>query len=128
MTTSFDVPTSALEFDGADRARRALRVSGVGVTAMAEYLGITRETASRYINGKAEMPLQAMRLWALRTGVPFEWLRDGSIPSGPENPDGGGECAIRDLNPEPAGSGSSGASAQVVAFRAPKFTPGERAA
>lgn len=74
------------EWDMSDRARKALRVSGISVSAMAEYLGVTRETAGRYINGKAEMPLQTIRLWALHTGVPFEWLKTGEAP--PSGDDG----------------------------------------
>lgn len=68
------------EWDLSDRARKALRVAGISVTEMGEYLGVTRETAGRYINGKADMPLQTMRLWAMRTGVPFEWLKTGEAP------------------------------------------------
>ncbi len=69
------------EWDLSDRARKALRVADMSVSEMAEYLGITRETAGRYMNGKANMPLHAVRLWALRTGVPFEWLKTGEVPS-----------------------------------------------
>jgi len=77
-----------LEFDLPDRMRRALRVSGVSVNQMAEYLGVKPETCSRYINGRANPPLQTVRLWALRTGFPFVWLKDGEIPAGPTDPDG----------------------------------------
>ena len=71
---------------------------------MADYLGLTPYTVSRYINRKAEVPLQTLRLWALRTGVPFEWLETGKTPGG-NDPDGGGQWwAIRDSNPGPTGS------------------------
>lgn len=65
------------EFDQADRLKKALRHAGVSVSEMAEYLGITRETAGRYANHSTRVPLQTMRLWALRTGVPLEWLMTG---------------------------------------------------
>lgn len=90
MTNPQNHDLSALEFTRGDRARKALQFAGIGVSEMADYLGVTRETAGRYINDKAVMPLQTRRLWSLRTGVPFEWLETGDM------------CAIRDLNPEPA--------------------------
>ncbi|WP_228044889.1 helix-turn-helix domain-containing protein [Rhodococcus pyridinivorans] len=85
MTVSTtDVHTSIPEFDRADRMRKSLKHAGVSVNEMAEYLGITRETVSRYANhADVKVPLQTMRLWALRTGVPLEWLQSGTTPNGP---------------------------------------------
>ena len=71
------VPT----FDQADRMKKALRDVGMSTTEMAEFLGITRETAGRYMSGAAKVPLQTLRLWSLRTGVPMEWITDGVVPS-----------------------------------------------
>ena len=93
-----------LDFDVADRMRKSLRVSEVSVQEMAEYLGVQRNSVGRWINGHVNPSRQTLRLWALRTGVPFEWLetgRDARNPR-PDGPDGGEECAIRDSNPEPA--------------------------
>lgn len=67
----------SLEFDEADRMRKALRVSGVSVQEMADYLGVTRGTVSTWINGHIEPSTQTLMLWAMRTGVPFEWLTEG---------------------------------------------------
>jgi transcriptional regulator with XRE-family HTH domain len=67
------VPT----FDQADRMRRALRTSGVGVQEIADYLGVRRNTVSNWINGRVNPSTQTMRLWALRCGVPYEWLTTG---------------------------------------------------
>ncbi|MGV0868469.1 helix-turn-helix domain-containing protein [Corynebacterium kalidii] len=80
--------------------RKALEVSGVTALEMSEYLDISRFTVSRYINGKADAPLQAVRLWALRTGVPFEWLQTGKTPD-PDHPDGGSELLQLDSNQQP---------------------------
>lgn len=93
-----------LDFDVADRMRKSLRVSEVSVQEMADYLGVQRNSVGRWINGHTNPSRQTLRLWALRTGVPFEWLetgRDAERPR-PDGPDGGEECAIRDSNPEPA--------------------------
>ena len=46
---------------------------------MAEFLGVARNTVSTWINGRIEPSTQTKRLWALRTGVPFEWLDTGEV-------------------------------------------------
>lgn len=63
-----------LEFDLADRMRKALRVSDVSVQDMADFLGVTRGTVSTWINGHIHPSTQTLKLWAARTGVPYEWL------------------------------------------------------
>lgn len=78
---------SVPQFDLADRMRKALRTAGVGVQEMADYLGVSRNTVGTWINGKIDPSKQSVRLWALRTGVPFEWLLNGEIPS-PDGPGG----------------------------------------
>lgn len=102
MTTAHDI-YMVLEFDLADRMRKALRISGMGVSEMAEYLGVARNTVSTWINGKIRPSTQTLRLWALRTGVPYEWLLNGDAPHR-NNPDGGQSesCARRDSNPQPS--------------------------
>jgi transcriptional regulator with XRE-family HTH domain len=70
------------QFDVADRMRKALREGGLSVQEMAEYLEVSRNTVGRWINGKVPPSTSTLRLWALRTGVPFEWLRDGFLPTG----------------------------------------------
>jgi transcriptional regulator with XRE-family HTH domain len=68
------------EWDRADRMRKALRTSGVGVQQIADYLGVRRNTVSNWINGRINPSTQTLRLWALRTGVPYEWLTTGEPP------------------------------------------------
>lgn len=65
-----DVPV----FDTADRLRKALRTSGVGVQEIADYLGVSRNTVGAWINGRVTPGKGMVMLWALRTGAPFEWL------------------------------------------------------
>lgn len=98
MTNPVVIPPHLLEFNQNDRADKALKLSGVTGKEMAEYLGVTPSTVSRYINGKAAMPLQVTRLWALRTGVPFEWLETGKTPTGTD-PDGGESVGYQGLEP-----------------------------
>lgn len=81
--------SARLEFDLADRMRRALRISGLGVQEMAEYLGVARTSVSNWINGRIVPSRQTLRLWSIRTGVPLEWLEAGRAPVSPD--DGGPE-------------------------------------
>jgi transcriptional regulator with XRE-family HTH domain len=79
----------APEWDTADRMRKALRTSGVGSQEMADYLGVSRTSISNWIGGRVAPSRQTLRLWALRTGVSYEWLchgdayphRPGSAPA-----------------------------------------------
>lgn len=80
--------SSALEWDQADRMRKALRVSGVSNADMAEYLGVSRNSVSAWITGTSEPRVAFLRLFAMRTGVPFEWLKTGKAPSSPDGDDG----------------------------------------
>jgi transcriptional regulator with XRE-family HTH domain len=73
------------EWDLADRMRKALRQGGVSSMAMADHLGVTRQTVSTWLNGRHRPSTAALRVWASLTGVDFAWL-----------------CAARDSNPEPA--------------------------
>jgi transcriptional regulator with XRE-family HTH domain len=62
------------EWDLADRMRKSLRESGGGVQEMADYLDVSRTAVSSWINGRIRPTTQTLRLWAMRTGVPYEWL------------------------------------------------------
>ena len=91
------------QFDLADRMRKALRTSGVGVSEMAEYLGVTRTTAGNWINGRINPSKQSLRLWAMRTGVDFNWLVTGQSPHQLEADEGFALLPRLDSNQKPAG-------------------------
>lgn len=116
MTQSIEIDMIP-EFDTADRMRKSLRASNVGVQEMAEYLGVARNTVGNWINGRIEPSTQTLRLWALRTGVPFKWLQTGETPTG-NAPDGGSECPQSGSNRRPADYKSV-----VLAFPAPANRP-----
>lgn len=60
------------------RMRRALGHSGVSVQEMADELGVARTTLTRWMGDQGAPPRPAfLRVWALRTGVPYEWLVNG---------------------------------------------------
>ena len=75
------------EWDIGDRMRKSLRVAKMTNQDMADYLGVARETISTWLSGRITPTKQTTMLWAMRTGVPHEWITTG--------------CTPRDLNPEP---------------------------
>lgn len=94
-----------LEFDLADRMRKALRVSDVSVQEMADHLEMSRNTISSWINGRNTPRRRDLRDFALRAGVPLDWLQTGETP--PHDGDGvSGWYTPRDSNPEPTDSGT----------------------
>jgi transcriptional regulator with XRE-family HTH domain len=92
------------QWDLADRLAKALRVSGVGASEMAEHLGVHRNTVGGYLHGHHVPMRAALIVWALRTGVPLEWLTGQQPAPHPVGPVEGlaDECAVRELNPQPA--------------------------
>lgn len=60
------------------RMQRALAHAGVSVEEMAAELGVTRQTVSRWLNEHGAPPrIGYLKVWALRCGVPYEWLLSG---------------------------------------------------
>jgi transcriptional regulator with XRE-family HTH domain len=62
------------EWDLADRMRKALRESGTAVQEMADYLDVSRGTISNWTCGRIVPDTRTLRLWAMRTGVSYDWL------------------------------------------------------
>lgn len=65
----------------ADRLEKSLDVQKISVAAMAEFFGLHRNTISAWINGRTSPPIHAVKLWALRTGVSYAWLRGDPEPA-----------------------------------------------
>lgn len=82
--------TKDLSFDFADRLVKSLRVSRTGVSEMAEFLGVSRATVANWTSGRTKPTKGLQRAWAMRAGVPYEWLATGVLPSYDEDDGGGG--------------------------------------
>lgn len=81
-------PHSAVPaWDLSDRMAKALRHAGLGVQEMGEYLGISRNTVGNYLHGRTQPDKRTLRLWAIRCGVPLEWLEDGIVTEGDGPPE-----------------------------------------
>ena len=88
-----------------DRCRKAREVAGLDQAQLAERIEVSRATISNYETGfVTKLRPIVLRQWALATGVPIEWLRDGESPH-PRSPGGADadKWVARDLNSEPAG-------------------------
>ena len=84
------------------RLKMSLADDKLAAGEMADYLGVSRQTLSRWMNDAGAPPKRAYLMqWAIRTGVPLTWLETGETPD-----DGGGPGGLsytpRDSNPEPA--------------------------
>lgn len=73
-----------LQFGLADRLAKSLHVAGITSNDMAAELEVSRTTISNYLNGRTSPKRLYMRIWALKTGVPLEWLETGEFPGIPE--------------------------------------------
>jgi transcriptional regulator with XRE-family HTH domain len=73
-------PPSELLPDLADRLAKSLQVAGLSVAEMAQYLEAHRNTVGAWLNRRNQPRPANLRLWAMRTGVPYEWLRYGTWP------------------------------------------------
>jgi transcriptional regulator with XRE-family HTH domain len=61
------------------RLQRSLAHAEVSIEEMAAELGVSRQSVSRWLNERGVPRVGYMKLWALRTGVPLEWLMSGGI-------------------------------------------------
>lgn len=93
-----------------DFLRKARESAGLDQAELAAALGISRATVTNYERNKVKPRRAVVMAWAMRTGVPFEWLQGQESPR-QGGPDGGGELLRLDSNQRPSGN----TSAQVIA-------------
>jgi transcriptional regulator with XRE-family HTH domain len=67
------------EWDLADRMRKALRSAGIGSQDMADYLGVSRTSISNWTHGHFPPDTRTLRLWAMKTGVSYDWLTEPQV-------------------------------------------------
>lgn len=67
------------------RLHMARFMAGLEMQELADRMDISRGTVSNYedANYSRQRQRSTIRLWALATGYPFEWLADG-VPSSPD--------------------------------------------
>ena len=98
----------APRFTIADRLRKARESAGLEQGQLAADIDVSRSTIGNYESARVTPRRIVLRAWALRTGVPLEWLERGEGETHEPWPGGSvaapteDECAARDSNPEPA--------------------------
>ncbi|MFB9378566.1 helix-turn-helix domain-containing protein [Kineococcus gynurae] len=70
------------------RLQRALAFADVSAGEMADELGVSRQTLSRWMGDKSPIRPIYVKQWALKTGVDAQWLQNGEAPR-PAGPDEG---------------------------------------
>lgn len=85
------------EWTMGDRLRKARSLTGQTTRQFAATLGVSQVTVTSAENDSRRVRTITLRAWAMATGVPVEWLEDGTVP--PDNgPDG---WAPWGSNPQP---------------------------
>lgn len=102
--------TDTLTWDLVDRLHKALRVGKCKPGEMTRILGVSPATMTNYLSGKSRPKDGMLRPWALRCGVPFDWLSTGVEPQDGDDP-GGLEVSRRACN-----------GAQVIDLRARRIS------
>ncbi|QDH92483.1 immunity repressor [Gordonia phage Dmitri] len=97
------------------RLRIAREWAGLEQSELADLIGISRQSVSKAESGKTEPRRITLNAWALATGVPVSWLRNGEAPgnNGPEG-DGDGGATPPTPNADKCCSRDSAAQAVVV--------------
>ena len=62
------------------RLQRSLAYAALSVEQIAGELGVSRSSVSRWLNDRAQPRTAYLKVWALRCGVPYTWLRYGTVP------------------------------------------------
>ena len=89
MTTAH-TPRTIPEFTLGDRLRKARELTGLSVRRFAEEIGVSHGTITNAEGDRRAVRPITIKAYAMKTGVPFEWLATGVMPNGPEDgPDGG---------------------------------------
>lgn len=65
------------EFEMRHRMSLALEYASVSINEMASELGASRTTISNYLHGRTKPRRPDLIVWALKCGVPFEWIVEG---------------------------------------------------
>ena len=102
-----------------DRLRKAREVAHLDQGELATEIGVARTTIGNYEAGRVKPRKIVLKAWALRCGVPLEWLETGTAKPHPVGPDGASidELPRQDLNLRP----SDYMFAEVRALRGEQF-------
>lgn len=81
MTTATTATGFVPEWTITDRLRKARELTGLDQETFAKDIGASRGTVSNYERGSKTHQKSVLMTWAMRSGVPLEWLLTGRSPS-----------------------------------------------
>lgn len=124
------------QFTRADRLRKAREHAGLYMRELADELGVSESTISRYEGGGQRARRAVVMAWAVATGVDFAWLFDGDDHAAASQQPAGGirktvsealktHSGTRSRTPRPPGHAPGLVRPQP---RAPEAMRGRRAA
>ena len=96
-----------------DRLKKSLRHSGLSVAQMAEYLEVHRNTISGWLADRSKPMSVFLRLWADKTQLPIEWIRDGQWPD---------NTPVKPIKPAPTAAARKAPARKAQARKAPART------
>lgn len=65
------------QFQLKHRLALAMEIADADRDAIATELGVHKNTVANYLRGETRPSRSVLRVWALRCGVPFDWLETG---------------------------------------------------
>ena len=77
------ISVEMLQFDLADRMRKALRAASMTGKDLADELEVSRNTVTSWLNGHTRPRRRDLTAFAAVTGVPAVWLATGELPAIP---------------------------------------------
>ena len=99
-----------------DYLRKAREHAGLEQTELASEIGISRGTVTNYERGHVTPRKAVVMAWAMRTGVPVEWITSlGKTKPRPDSPDG---AAVRHQGLEPRTHWFGADDARVIELHA----------
>ncbi len=101
METTYQVRIP--EWTLGDRLRKARESAGLEQTELASDIGISRRTVQNYERAKVRTRRPVLLAWAVRCGVPVEWLVNGTTapPATPWHAAGGVSTSPLWAGPDP---------------------------
>ncbi len=75
------------QWDMYDRMAKSLKDAHISIAEAATYFGVHRNTVSGWLHERINPDTRTLRLWAVMTNVPYEWLKAGIDPT--QGPGGG---------------------------------------
>jgi transcriptional regulator with XRE-family HTH domain len=82
-----------------DRLKKAREFAGLKQPLLASELGIARSSITNYETDRTTPSKAVIMAWALRCGVPYQWLRTGKIPTSAGKADLNHYSPLRYLRP-----------------------------